>query len=261
MHSSLQDVDALVCDLDGVVYRGNDALPGAVEAIARLQAGGLEILFCTNNSRATVAQYVDKLASFGIEVERRLILTSAVVLQEVLQARSPRLQRAIVIGGDGVREAIEGAGLELSDGDTADVVAVGWDPTFTYDDLRRASFALHGGAELIATNADATFPAEGGRLLPGAGPIVAAIEVAGGVKAEVVGKPQRPMMEAARARLQPARRIAAVGDRPETDLDGGRAMGWKTILVLSGVTSGEQAGELEEPPDVVVESLAALAGS
>jgi HAD superfamily hydrolase (TIGR01450 family) len=259
MHSSLQDIEAIVCDLDGVVYRGNDALPGAVEAIARMQSAGLRVLFCTNNSRSTVAQYEEKLSGLGIEIERDLILTSAVVLQEVLQARSSRAQRALVIGGDGVREAIEGAGLELTDGDDADVVAVGWDPDFTYDVLRRAAFALHQGAELIATNADATFPAEGGRLLPGAGPIVAALEVAGGVKAEVLGKPNRPMMEAAAGRLRPARRIAAVGDRAETDLAGGRAMGWRTILVLSGVTSADQAEALRPRPDAIVESLAALA--
>jgi HAD superfamily hydrolase (TIGR01450 family) len=259
MHSSLQDIEAIVCDLDGVVYRGNDALPGAVEAIARMQSAGLRVLFCTNNSRSTVAQYEEKLSGLGIEIERDLILTSAVVLQEVLQARSSRAQRALVIGGDGVREAIEGAGLELTDGDDADMVAVGWDPDFTYDVLRRAAFALHQGAELIATNADATFPAEGGRLLPGAGPIVAALEVAGGVKAEVLGKPNRPMMEAAAARLGPSRRIAAVGDRAETDLAGGRAMGWRTILVLSGVTSADQAEALRPRPDAIVESLAALA--
>jgi HAD superfamily hydrolase (TIGR01450 family) len=259
MHSSLQGIDAIVCDLDGVVYRGNDALPGAVEAIARMQSAGLRVLFCTNNSRSTVAQYEEKLSGLGIEVERDSILTSAVVLREVLQARSPRPQRALVIGGDGIREAIEGAGLELTDGDDADVVAVGWDPDFTYDVLRRAAFALHQGAELIATNADATFPAEGGRLVPGAGPLVAAVEVAGGVKAEILGKPNRPMMEAAAARLQLARRIAAVGDRVETDLAGGREMGWRTILVLSGVTSADQADALRPRPDAVVGSLAELA--
>lgn len=259
MHRSLHDIEAIVCDLDGVVYRGSSALPGAVEAISRIQAEGITVLFCTNNSRATLAQYAAKLAGMGIEIPPELVLTSAVVLEEVLRGRSPRPESAFVIGGDGVREGVEGAGLELADRDDVDVVAVGWDPAFTYDHLRRATFALHGGAELIATNADATFPAEDGRLLPGAGPIVAALEVAGGVKAEVLGKPHRPMMEAAAARLAPATRIAVVGDRPETDLAGGHAMGWRTILVLTGVTSAQQARMLEQAPDAIVESLAELA--
>jgi 4-nitrophenyl phosphatase len=259
MHRSLHDIEGVVCDLDGVVYRGSSALPGAVEAIARMQAQGIKVLFCTNNSRATLAQYAAKLEGMGIEVPRELILTSAIVLGEVLRARSPRPKSAFVIGGDGVREGVQNAGVEVSDHDEVDVVAIGWDPGFTYDHLRRATFALHRGAALIATNADATFPAEEGRLLPGAGPIVAAVEVAGGVKAEVLGKPHRSMMEAAAARLAPATRIAVIGDRAETDLAGGHAMGWRTILVLSGVTSAQQAQSLEPPPDVIVESLAELA--
>jgi 4-nitrophenyl phosphatase len=258
MHPSLRDIQGIVCDLDGVVYRGDTALPGAVEAIAHMQAHGIKVLFCTNNSRATIAQYADKLAGLGIVVPTALILTSAVVLGEVLRERSPRPESAFVIGGDGVREGVEAAGVTLSD-DDVDVVAVGWDPTFTYDHLRRAAFALHRGAALIATNDDATFPAEDGRLLPGAGPIVAAVAVAGGVKAEVLGKPHRPMMEAAAARLSPATRVAVIGDRPETDLAGGHNMGWRTILVLSGVTTPQQAQGLEPQPDTIVGSLAELA--
>ena len=259
MHPSLRDIEGIVCDLDGVVYRGDTALPGAVEAIAHMQAQEIKVLFCTNNSRATIAQYADKLSGLGIKVPTELILTSGVVLGEVLRERSPRLESAFVIGGDGVREGVETAGLTLSDDDEVDVVAVGWDPTFTYDHLRTAAFALHRGAVLIATNDDATFPAEEGRLLPGAGPIVAALEVAGGVKAEVLGKPHRPMMEAAAARLHPAARIAVIGDRSETDLAGGHSMGWRTILVLSGVTSARQAQALEPQPDAIVGSLAELA--
>ncbi len=258
MHRSLSDIEGIVCDLDGVVYRGESALPGAIEAIAYIQAQGIKVLFCTNNSRATIAQYADKLARLGIDVPAELILTSAVVLGEVLRDRSPRPESAFVIGGDGVREAVERAGLTLSDDefdDDVDVVAVGWDPSFTYDHLKRAAFALHQGAALIATNDDATFPAEEGRLLPGAGAIVAAVEVGGGVKAEVLGKPHRPMMDAAAARLAPATRIAVIGDRAETDLAGGYAMGWRTILVLSGVTSAQQAQTLQQQPDAIVESL------
>ncbi|MGI8520521.1 MAG: HAD-IIA family hydrolase [Actinomycetota bacterium] len=131
MHRSLHDIEGVVCDLDGVVYRGGSALPGAVEAIARMQAQGIKVLFCTNNSRDTLAQYAAKLENMGIKVPRELILTSAIVLGEVLRARSPRPKSAFVIGGDGVREGVQNAGLEVSDHDEVDVVAIGWDPSFT----------------------------------------------------------------------------------------------------------------------------------
>jgi HAD superfamily hydrolase (TIGR01450 family) len=257
---SLGDIEGLVLDLDGVVYRGHRPIPGAVDKIAELRARGLKIVFCTNNSRSTVPQYLDKLSGMGLEAEADELVTSAVVTGEVLAA-SARHRTAFVIGGDGLRAAVESAGIKLVEGDEgaeAELVAVGWDPAFDYDALCVATHAVLEGADLVATNRDATFPAASDRLLPGAGPILAAVEFATERRAEVMGKPYRPMMEAAAARLAPATRIALVGDRFDTDLAGARMMGWPAVLVLSGVTTREQARRLEPAPQLILESLADL---
>jgi len=252
-------IDGLVCDLDGVLYRGNVPVDGAADAVRRLRDAGVSILFCTNNSHFTVAQYAEKLARMGVAAAEDEILTSAIVTAEVLATRGVRGRRARVVGGAGIREALEGAGIEVvDDHGSPDVVVVGWDPEFTYDDMRSAADAVRAGAPLVATNADATFPAPEG-LWPGAGSILASIERASGRTAEVMGKPHAPMMDVAADRLASASRIAVVGDRPDSDLAGGRARGWTTILVLSGVTSKDQVAAVEPRPDYVVESIASLA--
>ena len=253
--------DGLACDLDGVVYRGDHAIDGAPEAIERLRSRGVRIVFCTNNSRSTVGQYVEKLHRLGVPAGPDDILTSAVVTAEVLSERGLGGSTAIAVGGEGVLEALRRAGIEaLGDPGSAeaDLVVVGWDPGFDYGMMRRAALAVRAGARLIATNSDAAFPASGGALWPGAGAILASIEVATGVKAEVMGKPHRPMMEALARRLEGAGRIAVVGDRPDTDLEGGMARGWTTILVTSGVVSPEEAAGVRPRPDHVLASIADL---
>jgi HAD superfamily hydrolase (TIGR01450 family) len=249
--------DALVCDLDGVVYRGSEPIPGAADAINALKREGVRVVFSTNNSRPTVAQYVARLAGFGIETGPDDIVTSAVVTAEVLAERSPAGRRALVIGGGGgVEEALTSIGVTIDSGDSGgvDLVVVGWDPGFDYEAMKRAAFAVRAGAEFIATNADAAFPAPDG-LWPGAGAILASIEVASGRKAEVMGKPHAPMMDAVARRVGGAERVAVVGDRSETDLAGGRARGWTTILVTSGVTTPDRAGEVDPQPDLILGSL------
>jgi 4-nitrophenyl phosphatase len=251
----------LICDLDGVVYRGDTPIDGAAAALGHVREAGVGVVFCTNNSTQTVEHYKEKLARHGIEASAGEIVTSAVVCGEVFAARGLAGARALVVGGPGLVESVSAAGLvveEDPDPSTVDVVAVGLDATFDYDALRRAALSVHAGAELFATNDDATYPAPGGREWPGAGAILAAIEVASKRRAEVMGKPHPPMMEAAERRLPGARRIGMVGDRPETDLRGGEAMGWTTILVLSGVTPAARASEVEPKPDVVLESIADL---
>jgi HAD superfamily hydrolase (TIGR01457 family) len=255
------DFDGLVCDLDGVVYSGDQAILGSPEAIAKLRAGGVSIVFCTNNSRSTVAQYRAKLAGLGVDASGRDILTSATVTAEELARRGRRGETAMVVGGEGVRSALDEAGIGPSAPDERpDIVVVGLDMDFSYDTMRRAALAVRGGAELVATNDDAALPTPAG-LWPGAGAIVAAIETASGSTAEVMGKPHAPMMEAAARRLGGCKRIAMVGDRPETDLAGGAARGWTTVLVTSGVTSPDHAADVTPRPDVIAADLAELARS
>ena len=253
--------DALVSDLDGVVYRGDAPIPGAAEAINELRGRGVKVVFCTNNSRSTLSQYVDKLASLGIDVELGDIVTSAVVTAETLQQRGAGGRSALVVGGDGIHEALGsiGVAVDVEAPEDADFVVVGWDPGFTYEVMKRAALAVRSGAELIATNDDAAFPAQDG-LWPGAGAILASIEVASGGSAEIMGKPHEPMMDAVARRVTGAEHIALVGDRPETDLAGGRARGWTTILVTSGVTTPEDAPTVEPKPDLIVGSLSEFLG-
>ncbi|HWL64830.1 MAG TPA: HAD-IIA family hydrolase [Actinomycetota bacterium] len=256
----LAQLDGLVCDLDGVVYRGDEPVPGAAEAIENLRQRGIRVVFCTNNSRSTVGQYVDKLAGVGVPAEPDEIVTSAIVTAEVLKERGFAGKTAIVVGGDGLTEALGDVCVSVkSDPDVtkADLVVVGWDPSFDYAILTRAANAVRSGAILIASNEDATFPSPEG-LLPGAGAMVAAIERASGRRAEVMGKPHPPMMKVVADRLHGCKSIAIVGDRPDTDLAGARAMGWTSILVLSGVTTPADAEHVTPVPDLVLDSLAEL---
>lgn len=257
----LAGLDALVCDLDGVVYRGERAIPGAPEGLERLRGAGVRLLFATNNSRFTPASYVDKLARLGVEASEDEVLTSAVVTAEVLAERGFAGARALVVGGEGVRAALAGAGIEVVPEGVraADLVVVGWDPAFTYAKLKDAALALQAGAKLVATNDDAAYPAPGGELWPGAGSILAAVATAAGIQAEVMGKPHPPFMARAAARLNGARKIAVAGDRPETDLAGAQERGWLKVLVLSGVTRRAAAAQVVPRPDVVVGDLAELA--
>lgn len=253
--------DALVCDLDGVLYRGDDLVPGAPEAIERLRASGVRVLFCTNNSRSTVEDYVAKLTGLGIAVGAEDIVTSAIVTAEVLRDRGFAGKTAIVVGGEGLRSALSDVCISVKDDpgvSVADLVVVGWDLDFTYDKMKRASIAVGRGAKLVATNDDASFPAAGGAMWPGTGAILASIEKATGVTAEVMGKPNRPMLDLLAARLEGSRSIAAVGDRPDTDLAGAAARGWTTILVLSGVTPEEDVQRVSPRPDHVLTSIADL---
>ncbi|HEV2754867.1 MAG TPA: HAD-IIA family hydrolase [Actinomycetota bacterium] len=257
----LEDVDGLVSDMDGVFYRGDEPIPGVGDAVRRWREAGKRIVFCTNNSHYTVAEYVAKLERVGVPASEEDVVSSAVVLAEVLRERGAAGKSALAIGAQGLRTGLADAGVAVVDERVPpgeiDYVVVGWDDDFDYRKMRRACLAVRAGAELLATNSDATFPAPNG-LWPGAGAILASIEVSSGRKAEVLGKPHAPMMEAAARRVEGCRRIAIAGDRADTDLAGGVSRGWLTILVLSGVTTPEEARELSPSPDLVLGSLAEL---
>ena len=256
---SIELPDGLVCDLDGVVYRGETPIPGAISCLRELERRNLRVVYCTNNSSPTPDDYVRKLRAMGLAPGIEDIVTSASVAAEVLASRGLVGRRAYVVGGEGVRRAVEEAGLTIVPPDSWDagVVVLGIDRNFTYDHLKCASRAVRGGALFLATNDDTTYPVEDG-LDPGAGSLLAAVEAASGRRADVLGKPHKPMLETAAGRFPPGARLAMVGDRPETDLDGARTMGWTTILVLSGVTTRPEAEGLNPQPDFVLADLGEL---
>lgn len=235
-------------------------IDGVPEAVAELRRLGISLLFVTNNATRTVDEYVSKLESLGIPVQNPEILTSAGVTGDVVEERGWTGRSVFVIGGSGIRSELVDRGLKLLEGreaKTADLVVVSGDPSVDYDALRTATYALLAGADFIATNADPQFPAPDG-VWPGAGAILAALEVASGRRAEVLGKPHDAMMRAVERRLEGAEKIAVVGDQDSTDLAGARIMGWMTILVLSGVTSSDDAQALAVQPDLIIPSLAEL---
>jgi phosphoglycolate/pyridoxal phosphate phosphatase family enzyme len=254
--------EAVVLDLDGVLYRGDRAVPGAPEAVRALRERGKRLVFLTNNSARTPAQVARKLGDVGIEAEPVEVVTSAAPTAEFVARESKgEPATAYVVGQEGIREALEEVGVEVvgGDPDAAGFVVVGWDGGVTYDELRVAAVLVRRGARLVATNDDAAYPAPGGELWPGAGAILAAVETASGQQATVVGKPHRPLFEAALDRAG-TRSAVMVGDRIETDIAGAAAAGLDAVLVLSG--AAEPAHVLDQPflPGAILDDVGELLG-
>jgi len=252
--------DTILFDLDGVLYRGADAVPGAAATVATLRASGKRIAFVTNNSSRAPEAIARHLASLGIEARTDEVETSALATAKLLRSRAAA--SAFVVGGDGLRDALRSAGVTLVErgADRADAVVVGIDPSFTYADLVTGSWLVRSGAALIASNADATYPAADGVTLPGAGAIVAALETATAVTAEVVGKPNEPIFREALRRAGGSRPLV-VGDRLDSDIEGARRLGWDSALVLTGVSTRADIGRTGITPTYVLERLELLVAS
>jgi 4-nitrophenyl phosphatase len=240
-----------VLDLDGVVWLSTTPIPGAADAIRRLQAAGEAVVFVTNNSFATEADYEAKLEGCGID-GRGALVSSAMAAASLFEPGD----RVLVCAGPGVVEAIEKRGATIIEGGQPDVVVVGFHRDFDYERMRIAASAVRAGARLIATNDDATYPTPEG-LIPGAGSILAGIERASGVRAAVAGKPYQPMADLVRARLG-ADPGVVVGDRADTDGALAGALGYRFALVLTGVTSSDEVGTVRPQPHEVAPDLAAL---
>lgn len=253
-------LDGLLVDLDGVVWIGREMVPGAVEALTRMLTDGKEIVFVTNNSVKQPAEYASRLREAGIEVRDERVLTGGVATARLAAERIGPGGTAFVIGAPGFKESVAAAGLELLDGEaaqSADAVVVSAHREFDYAELLAATRALQAGASLFGTSRDPTLPMPGGAW-PGTGATLAAVETASGKRAETGGKPEPHLFEQARALMPRAERVAIVGDRISSDIEGGRRAGLETILVLSGATSREEAEAASPRPDHVVESLADL---
>lgn len=250
----------MCCDLDGVVWRGTDPVPGADEAIAQMRAGGFRVGFVSNNSNETVEAVVAKLEHAGVATDAGDVLTSALSAAELLATDLEQGSRVFACAGPGVVTALRDAGFAVVDDGPADAVVVGFHREFDFERLARASACVRSGARFVATNLDATFPVPGG-LLPGAGAIVAAVATAAGRAPEVAGKPAAPMVDLVRRRLGSSGVV--VGDRPSTDGALAQELGWPFALVLSGVTAAPAppGGEAipSPPPPYVAEDLGALA--
>jgi 4-nitrophenyl phosphatase len=248
---------SLVVDLDGVLYVGPERVPGAADALVELRDAGWHLLFVTNNStkeRAAAAAAIAERTGFPAEHDQ--VLTSAFAAARHLAGT---VSAVLVVGAPGLSTTLEAEGIRVVEDDIdVDAVVVGLDPGLTYHRLTEATLAVRNGARLVATNNDSTYPAPRG-LYPGGGAIVAALERATDVVAEVCGKPYEPMRKLVRERVGTGP-VVVVGDRPETDLALAGAEGWRKVLVMTGVTHDAATVPPEHAPDVVLPSIADLPG-
>jgi glycerol 3-phosphatase-2 len=250
--------DAFLLDLDGVLYRGDEPVPGAAETVRALEDAGRSVVYPTNNSWRTPEQVAEKLAGMGIPARPEQVVTSAQATATML-SKERGTASAFVLGGRGIREALADAGIEPVDGepDRVDVVVVGWDGELTYDRLRVATVLVGKGARLVATNADPSYPAPAGEHWPGAGALVAAVETGSGRRAEVVGKPHRPLFDLATDRAGTGNALV-VGDRVETDIVGAGAAGLDAAMVLTGASTVADLLGTDAQPAMILDHLGGL---
>lgn len=273
-------VRGVVLDMDGVLWRGDEPLPGLTELFATLARLELPFVLATNNATKTVPQYVQKLARFGVRVQLEQVLTSPGAAVSYLQEHFPAGTSVYVVGEAALRETLAEAGFRVVGADEVragnlrvgtlrdgtmcadEMVVVGGLATtsLSYELLAGAVLLVRAGAAFVATNYDLTYPSELGQL-PGAGAVLSVVSAASGVDPTIVGKPYPAMFGAAAQRLGTrADETLMVGDRLETDVAGAKAAGFKAALILTGVARTEDVSSAAQgaAPDYVVDDLAAL---
>lgn len=260
----LRAAKAWIFDMDGVLYRGAEPLPGVADLFAALVLRERPFMLATNNSMSTAAEYVKKLETMGILVPASAILTSAVATRDYLVKSFGNDLGILVIGMPALKEQLYD-GSDFVDvtfpQNVPDAVVIGLDKAFTYEKLSLANAAIRAGARFVATNTDATLPTESG-LIPGAGSIVAAIETATGKIPVVVGKPEPLMLHMALQRMGVLPHEAVmVGDRLDTDIVAGDRAGMLTVLVLTGVSTRDEIATAPSLPDLVFTDLNAVTES
>jgi NagD protein len=245
-----------ILDMDGVLYRGNQLIPGAREFIERLQERGKRFLFMTNNSQRTPIDFQRKLERMGLNVPEEHYFTSAMATAAFLHSQKPG-GSAFVIGEAGLTHALYQVGYSITDVDP-DYVVLGDTPSYDYAKIVHAVKLIMDGARFVATNPDVSGPQEEG-VHPACGALAAPIERVTGRQAYYVGKPNPLMMREALRRLDAHSEDAVmIGDRMDTDILSGLETGMKTVLVLTGVTAREEVASYSYQPNLVVESLADL---
>ena len=241
-------------DMDGVLYRGTELIPGADRFVRELRDRDIPFRFLTNNSQRTRRDVVVRLSRFGVDVEEEHIFTCAMATARFLADQKPG-GTAFVIGEGGLLTALHQNGFAVVD-HAPDYVVVGEGRTFNLELVETAVRMILGGAKLIATNMDPNCPTQNGTR-PGCGAMVAMLETATGVKAFSVGKPSPVMMRAARKELGlTTDQTTMIGDTMETDILGGVQLGFHTVLVLSGGTRADDLPKYAYRPETVVPSLA-----
>ena len=262
---SLTDIHALIIDMDGVLWEGNQALPGLIEFFQQLRKQQLPFILATNNASLTQEQYVSKLERMGVSISINEILTSSMATAHYLSEQTvPNSTTVFIIGEDGLRHPFTELGFNLIDSfqdvhnNPADFVICGLDRQVTWEKLANASLHLSAGAKFIATNADTTLPTERGPVL-GNGAFLAALEAATGVTPTVIGKPESFMYQHAIRLLGVAPEYTiAIGDRLNTDILGAVNTGIRSIMVLTGISSKEDLKSIDYQPTWIMSDIQAI---
>jgi phosphoglycolate/pyridoxal phosphate phosphatase family enzyme len=280
-----------IFDMDGVLYRGSRVMPYARDALERLRRAKWDVFFATNNSTATRLDYVRRLQQLGLGGDIDHIVTSGYATARYLELRRPKPKDVLVIGADGLRQEIRAVGIAVRDAGALpgihppaeaaadgvdpgamshyltsldlprapDTVVVGLDLHVTYAKIAEAQRAILAGAEFVCSNRDRAYPVEG-RLLPGAGTIVAAIEVATGATALCIGKPEPFLFQEAIRRAGKQDRVVVIGDSTDYDIVAAHRVGATGVLITTGLTEKDALAETtgDAVPDRVIHSLEEL---
>jgi len=257
---NFDQIKAVTIDMDGVLWRGDTPLPGLNKFFDFLHRRNIPYMLATNNASKTPSQYRERLGKFGVSIDPNRVMTSSLATAVYLEQTLGGEGNVYVIGGDGIRAAVQQAGFTLIDNadQPAKAVVAGIDFNVTYDKLKYAVLHIQRGARFIGTNGDRTFPAEEG-FYPGAGAILAAVQAATNVEPTVIGKPERLMFEIAVGKMnsRPGQ-TAMVGDRLETDIIGAQRAGLKTILVTTGVDNRDSVAGQAIQPDAIFSGIDTL---
>jgi glycerol 3-phosphatase-2 len=228
--------DLVMLDLDGVVYVGDEAVPGAADALRRAHEAGVHLAYVTNNASRSPDAVADKLGQVGVDADASDVVTSAQAAAHLLAARHPKDSLIVNLGSEGLSRALLDAGLKPTDthNDEAVAIVTGYNPDLVWSDIMRAGMRIKEGLPWVASNTDLTFPLEGGEA-PGHGVLVELLQRFSGVEPVVAGKPAPPLLEETIRRVGGERPLM-VGDRLDTDIEGARNLELPSLLVMTGVT-------------------------
>jgi 4-nitrophenyl phosphatase len=247
-------IRGLILDMDGVLYQGNEPIGDLPRLFGGIKERGLRVIMATNNAIRNTDEHLEKMKSFGVDLEPWQIINSIQVVVALLRRKFPEGGPIYGVASPSTIKAMVDAGYYI-DEKNAKAVIVGLDRTLTYEKLETATLLIRSGALFIGTNPDASFPTPRG-LLPGAGSVIAAVTVATGIQPLFAGKPEPAMYEISMERLgSTPQTTLAIGDRLDTDILGGYRAGCRTGLVMSGVTTVAELDAWTPKPDVVADDL------
>jgi 4-nitrophenyl phosphatase len=254
-------IKALILDMDGVLWRADTPIGDLASIFERLRQRGIDYVFATNNSTKTSEQYTTRLGEFGVQADPSQVVTSSQAAAFLIAQKFPRGTKIFMIGEDGLQTPLEQDGFEIlsvEQASQAEVIVMGFDRDIDFIKASEAALLVRSGIPFYATNMDKTFPTPRGQI-PGAGAWVSVITTATGIEPTCAGKPFPFLMELALKKLATGKKeTLVVGDRLETDIAAGQAVGCPTALVLSGVSTKDQASVWNPAPTIIAESLTEL---